>query len=148
MPSAGNERNAASSAQPMNDALCDRLFRASDAERWAVPRAVLADALERSAAKAFACRAPTEAELSGYVESLHLRDLALACACALGHEAAWDHFVLEYRPILYRAARSVDAMGRARETADALYGELFGLQERNGTRQSLFHYFHGRSSLA
>jgi RNA polymerase sigma-70 factor (ECF subfamily) len=28
-----------------------------------------------------------------------------------------------------------------------LYGELFGLRDRGGERQSLFRYFHGRSSL-
>jgi RNA polymerase sigma-70 factor (ECF subfamily) len=32
--------------------------------------------------------------------------------------------------------------------ADSLYGELYGLDERDGTRRSLLDYFHGRSSLA
>ena len=32
--------------------------------------------------------------------------------------------------------------------ADALYADLYGLQERDGERRSLFRYFHGRSSLA
>jgi RNA polymerase sigma-70 factor (ECF subfamily) len=36
----------------------------------------------------------------------------------------------------------------ARELADTLYGDLFGLDERDGSRRSLFNYFHGRSSLA
>ena len=79
---------------------------------------------------------------------LHPEDLALAESCARGDTAAWDRFVLEYRPILYRAADAIDRTGTARELADALYGELFGLKERDGERQSLFRYFHGRSSLA
>ena len=40
----------------------------------------------------------------------------------------------------------MDPSGGARELADSLYGDLFGLQ--TGERRSLFHYFHGRSSLA
>ena len=32
--------------------------------------------------------------------------------------------------------------------ADSIYGELYGLDERDGARKSLFDYFHGRSSLA
>jgi RNA polymerase sigma-70 factor (ECF subfamily) len=83
-----------------------------------------------------------------HVASLHLEDLALATACADGNEAAWDHFIREHRPILYRAADAIDKTGGAREAADALYAELFGLTEREGERRSLFRYFHGRSSLA
>ena len=52
----------------------------------------------------------------------------------------------EYRPPLYRAAAAI-AGERGRELADSLYADLFGLRERDGVRQSLFRYFHGRSSL-
>src|SRR5262249_13661924 len=75
-------------------------------------------------------------------------DLALACACAAGHPDAWDHFMVVHRPILYRAADALDPGGGARDLADSLYGELFGLREQAGERQSLFRYFHGRSSLS
>ena len=75
-------------------------------------------------------------------------DLALAAACAAGDDAAWERFVLEYRPVLYRAADALDSTGRAREVADALYADLYGLKERGGERQSLFRYYQGRSSLA
>ena len=50
--------------------------------------------------------------------------------------------------MLYRAADALDPSGGARELADSLYADLYGLQERDGERRSLFHYFHGRSSLA
>src|SRR6185436_428372 len=53
-----------------------------------------------------------------------------------------------YRPVLYRAAAAMDPSGGARDLADALYAELFGLTERDGVRRSHFEYFHGRSSLA
>ena len=115
-------------------------WQRADAARWNVTPQAFAEALERSSAKAFAARTPTPAELGKYYGSLHLSDLALACACGEGNAAAWDHFVAEVRPALYRAADAIDRTGRAREIADALYGELFS--------RSLFRYFHGRSSLA
>jgi RNA polymerase sigma factor (sigma-70 family) len=117
-----------------------RWYRDAGAERWGVTPETFAAALERSSARAFAARTPTPSELDKYYRSLHLSDLALACACGEGREAAWDHFVTEFRPALYRAADAIDRTGRAREMADALYGELFS--------RSLFRYFHGRSSLA
>ena len=57
-----------------------------------------------------------------------------------------QHFVLTYRPILYRAADAIDP-GNGRELADSLYADLFGLAGPGGERRSLFRYFHGRSSL-
>ena len=126
----------------------DRLREKAQADRWNVPAEVFANALERSAEKAFAGRTPSDAELERYYASLHLSDLALACACAIGHEDAWDHFVREFRPGMYRAADAIDAGGGAREIAQALYAELFGLKEEDGVRQSVLRYFHGRSSLA
>jgi RNA polymerase sigma-70 factor, ECF subfamily len=117
-----------------------RLYDESGAGRWEVSPEVFADALERSAAKAFVGRTPSEAELDRYFRGLHLADLALACACSEGHNAAWDRFVAEFRPALYRAADAIDRTGAARELADEIYGELFS--------KKLFRYFHGRSSLA
>ncbi len=35
------------------------------------------------------------------------RDLALALACSLGSAAAWDFFMAQFRPELYRAARAI-----------------------------------------
>jgi RNA polymerase sigma factor (sigma-70 family) len=78
----------------------------------------------------------------------HADDLELARRCASGSPEAWDRFVLEYRPVLYRAADALDRHGGAREVADSLYAELFGLRSADGERQSLFRYFQGRSSLA
>ena len=93
-----------------------------------MPRERFAEALERSA------------ERGADVRALHLEDLALACGCAAGEEAAWEHFIREHRPTLYRAADALDPSGSARDLADGIYGELF--------ERSLFRYFHGRSSLS
>jgi RNA polymerase sigma-70 factor, ECF subfamily len=128
-------------------ALVERLYRRAKAERWSVTREAFATALERSVTKAFAVL-PEPPAIEKYLDALHLEDLALACACADGHGPAWDHFILEFRPVLYRAADALEAGGGARETADSLYGELFGLTTRDGERRSHLRYFHGRSSLA
>jgi RNA polymerase sigma-70 factor (ECF subfamily) len=129
-------------------ALAERLYREAKAERWRVPHAAFTAALEASCAKAFAGGEPDSGELARYLRSLHLEDLALACACALGDTTAWDHFVLVMRPGLYRAADALDPSGAARELADSLYADLYGLDQRGDARQSLLRYFHGRSSLA
>jgi RNA polymerase sigma factor (sigma-70 family) len=74
------------------------------------------------------------------VSASYARDLELARQCAAGEEPAWDRFVLEYRPVLYRAADALDPGGGARDLADSLYADLFS--------KSLFRYYQGRSSLA
>jgi RNA polymerase sigma factor (sigma-70 family) len=78
----------------------------------------------------------------------HAADLELARRCATGDEEAWQRFVLEYRPVLYRAADALDRSGGARELADSLYADLYGMRESEGGTRSLFRYFQGRSSLA
>jgi RNA polymerase sigma-70 factor (ECF subfamily) len=123
-----------------------RLHRKAAADRWDVTPARFAVALYASVSHAFP-EGTTPSAAERYLSSLQLEDLALATACADGHEAAWEHFIREHRPGLYRAADAIDRTGAAREAADALYGELFGLTERDGERRSLFRYFHGRSSL-
>ncbi len=138
----------ADSPRHVDAALAERLFRQAKAGRWRLPQAAFTAALETSCAKAFRGASPTAHEVSRYLSSLHLEDMALACACALGDSEAWDHFVLEMRPGLYRAADVLDRTGTARELADALYADLYGLDQRGGARQSLLRYFHGRSSLA
>jgi len=133
---------------PIPAALGKRLFAQAGAERWRVSPGRFTDALVASASKAFGEKRASADELDKYLHSLHLEDLALACACAAGDEAAWEHFIAEHRPALYRAADALEPGGGARDLADSLYGELFGTTERDGERRSLFRYFHGRSSLS
>jgi RNA polymerase sigma-70 factor, ECF subfamily len=76
-------------------------------------------------------------------------DLELARACLRGDEAAWRELVETYRPILYAAARRIAGdESSAREIADSLWADLYGIRESAGERRSLLAYFHGRSSLA
>jgi RNA polymerase sigma factor (sigma-70 family) len=138
--------------KPIPEKLVEELYRAAHADRWPVAIEIFALALRISVDRA----AP--ADVARYLRGLHLEDLALACACAVGNDDAWDHFIGQHRPVLYRAADSLDASGGAREIADSIYAELYGLPRaseraresreiRAGEGQSLFNYYHGRSSL-
>lgn len=133
---------------PIDASLVARLYRRARGDTWQLPQEVFADALRTSATRVFGEEAPGASDLERRLGGLHLEDLALACACAEGNEAAWEHFVREQRPHLYRAADAIDPTGHARDLADALYADLYGFQDREGNRKSLFRYFHGRSSLA
>jgi RNA polymerase sigma-70 factor (ECF subfamily) len=124
-----------------------KLYASSGAERWGLGVETFRAALDASVAHAFGGRPPSDAERDRYLASVHVADLALAAACAAGLEPAWNHFVLTHRPALYRAADAIDPSGGARDLADSLYADLYGLREREGERQSLFRYFHGRSKL-
>jgi RNA polymerase sigma-70 factor, ECF subfamily len=135
---------------PLAPAIVSDLFGKAGAERWALSREEFAASLEVSVDRAFASGQPSRRDLDRYLSGLHVADLALACACALGRDAAWDQFVLEHRPVLYRAADALDPTGGARELADSLYADLYGIAGAGSAtdRRSLFRYFHGRSSLA
>src|SRR5450432_752401 len=118
-------------------------------QRWEISSQRFTQELARCAVARFREKAPSSAELQAYLSHLHLEDLALACACAEGTEIAWDYFVHSYRGYLRACAAVVLRRGtaspEARELADSLFAELYGLSE--GQRASLFRYFHGRSSL-
>jgi RNA polymerase sigma-70 factor (ECF subfamily) len=131
----------------LDERLVARLYAAANAGRWLLPVAAFRAALEASAAKAFAGRDPGAREMEKYLAALHLDDLALACACADGSEAAWEHVIRNVRPALYRAADALDRTGNARELADSIYADLYGVRQEGAARRSLFRYFHGRSSL-
>jgi len=135
----------APSAPAVSSAAIDRLFAQAEAGRWGVTAERFAEAVRFAVAK-LAPGGGAAAESA--VAALHAQDLALALACADGHEAAWDHFVLTYRPELYRAARAMTDEATGRELADSLYADLFGLVKRDGARRSLFRYYHGRAKLS
>jgi RNA polymerase sigma factor (sigma-70 family) len=127
--------------------LVSELCRRSGAARWGLGEGDFAAALEASLSHAFAGSPADGEEARRYVERLHLEDLALAHACLAGSEPAWEHFMLQHRPVLYRAADAIDPSGGARELADVLYAELYGVR-KDARGVSLFRYFHGRSTLA
>jgi RNA polymerase sigma-70 factor (ECF subfamily) len=129
-------------------ALIGRLGRTAQLGRWGISEERFARALHRSASHRFGDLTPAAPALAAYLESLHVEDLALACACADGGEAAWEHFVATYRQDLRKAGCAIAGDSSGAELADSLYADLFGLEERSGERRSLFSYFHGRSRLS
>jgi RNA polymerase sigma-70 factor (ECF subfamily) len=135
--------------------LIEWLHAEANCARWGLSRNRFAEALRRSVEKQYRGVRASAAEVEAYLKSLHLEDLALACACSESTEAAWEFFVAHFRQELRAAARAIlctsgagdDA--RAEELADSLYAELYGVSPTgSGQRKSLFEYFHGRSKLS
>jgi RNA polymerase sigma-70 factor (ECF subfamily) len=80
--------------------------------------------------------------------SLRVEELALARACAAGHERAWEIFMSRYREKLYDiAAYIAKESSAARELADSLYADLYGTTSRDGQRVSKLASYTGRGSL-
>lgn len=126
----------------VDEATVRLLYEQSGAVRWSLGVDAFRRALEASVEK----HAPADA--GRFVASLHVADLALATACAAGNETAWEQFMHDYGPVLVRAASAIDPSGGARDLAEALHADLYGVRGTGEERQSLFRYFHGRSSLA
>lgn len=131
--------------------LLERLFVESGARSWSLSCAQFTSALQRSAGKRFGGAHPSPEQLTDYLGSLHLQDLALALACAEGCQEAWEHFVAVYRGYLRASASAILACSAtsaaACELGDSLFAELYGLRDGKRSERSLFRYFHGRSSL-
>jgi RNA polymerase sigma-70 factor (ECF subfamily) len=128
-----------------------RLHGQARASRWGLGVEAFSNALERAVRKRMNPSGLSVAQREEFLSTLHLEDLALAQACAAGIEAAWEFFVEAYRPYLRSAAAAVlrtsSASAEARELADSLFAELYGLAEGKTGERSLFRYFHGRSSM-
>ncbi len=84
-----------------------------------------------------------------FFRALHLQDLALAQACALGRDSAWTRFFERYRSAMTKAAIAITGSATlGHDLADSLYGELYGLRQReDGERRSPLASYSGRGSL-
>jgi RNA polymerase sigma-70 factor (ECF subfamily) len=88
------------------------------------------------------------AQREQFWRELKLEELALARACAAGHDRAWDAFLTRYREKLYDIARGITKEdSQARDLADSIYGDLYGTAEREGRRVSRLDLYMGRGSL-
>jgi RNA polymerase sigma-70 factor (ECF subfamily) len=89
-----------------------------------------------------------ETEARTFILTLRLEELALARACAAGHEFAWELFLTRYREKLYQSAlRIAREDSAARELADTLYADLYGTTTRDGKRLCKLSSYTGRGSL-
>jgi RNA polymerase sigma-70 factor, ECF subfamily len=90
----------------------------------------------------------SESEARAFLLTLRVDELALARACAAGHNSAWEIFLTRYREKLFHSAlRIAREESAARDLADNLYGELYGTTTREGARISKLESFTGRGSL-
>ena len=132
----------------LGPAAVERLYRRANAHRWQLPLAAFAQALERSVQRMFPHGSADPRQLDRFLISLHLEDLALACACAEGSDVAWEHFVREFRPgVTDRRMRSILRVAHASlptpYTASCLVSPC-----ATASAGRTFSAFHGRSSLA
>lgn len=92
--------------------------------------------------------AATESDTVTFLNSLRIEELALARACAAGHDKAWEAFLTRYRARLYEMALSIAReASAAKDLADSIYASLYGLSERAGQRISKLSFYMGRGSL-
>jgi RNA polymerase sigma-70 factor (ECF subfamily) len=90
-----------------------------------------------------------EAAARQLLASLRVDDLCLARGCAAGNEKAWEVFLLRYREPLYDMAHAIakeDAI--ARELADNIFADLYGISASGGERASKLRSYTGIGSLA
>jgi RNA polymerase sigma-70 factor (ECF subfamily) len=91
---------------------------------------------------------PDPSQMAVFFRSLHLPELALAHACALGREVAWEIFLGRYRASLVQMAISITGSAMlGQDLADSLYAELYGLRVTEGERRSPLASYSGRGSL-
>ncbi|HLJ86397.1 MAG TPA: sigma-70 family RNA polymerase sigma factor [Candidatus Angelobacter sp.] len=122
------------------------LFDKSRGERYGLTLAAFEAILEQVAEK-YSPHADQAKKLELW-QDLKLEELALARACAHGHEEAWTEFLRRFREKLYEIARGMtkeDSNGR--ELADSLYADLYGTSEKEGKRVSRLNFYMGRGSL-
>jgi RNA polymerase sigma-70 factor (ECF subfamily) len=126
------------------DTLLGQKYAESHAADYGLSAATFRDILTAIAQKYCA----DTKECDALWRSLRYEELALARGCAAGHERAWTEFLNRYRGKLYESARVItrdDAS--ARELADGIYAELYGLDLRDGVRRSKLEHYSGRGSL-
>jgi len=92
--------------------------------------------------------APSQRELSDFLEQIQCDDLFLAIACANGSERAWWEFDQNHRGYMERVARHLAKTETdASEVIDSVYVELYGTRVVDGERVSKFATYSGRGSL-
>src|SRR5437588_2443825 len=124
------------------------LYLRAGAERLGLVRAEFDGILTAIGAKSLGTESANPAAAATFYRSLRIEELALARACAAGHDHAWEVFLTRYRAKLYEAALSIarnDSIGR--ELADSLYADLYGTTVRDGLRYSKLNFYTGRGSL-
>ena len=122
------------------------LFEKSGGGRYGLTTATFEVVLEQVAVKyAPGCAQAQKLQLW---RELRIEELALARGCAAGHEYAWQEFLTRYREKLYDIARGITKEdSSARDLADSIYADLYGMSEKEGRRVSRLNFYMGKGSL-
>jgi RNA polymerase sigma-70 factor (ECF subfamily) len=129
------------------DSLTAQLHQEAGAEKFGLTPQAFAGILQEVASKYLPATA-SPPEVLDFLTHQRIEDLALARACALGSETAWEIFLTRFREKLFSAAHSiVQGDTNARELADSLYADLYGTRTSDGRRISKLSSFTGRGSL-
>jgi RNA polymerase sigma-70 factor (ECF subfamily) len=129
------------------DSLMAELFQKSRGELLGLTRQQFDGVLGEIARKYLPVDAAHH-DLREFYNTLRTEELALARACAAGHERAWEVFLTRYREKLYDIAGYITKeSSAARELADSIYAELYGTTTRDGQRTSKLSSYTGRGSL-
>ncbi len=162
MPAEANPESASPAAalSPAMEEAAKRLYRQANAARFGISPERFLRILAEVISKATAANAKAaftvgsdhagtgEAEALELLGLLRVEELVLARACSAGNAAAWDEFLNRYRAKLYEAALGIaHDEASARELADGLYAELYGLPSTSGVRASKLASYMGRGSL-
>jgi RNA polymerase sigma-70 factor (ECF subfamily) len=127
--------------------LSAELHHKSGCEKIGLTRESFATILCEVAAKYLPTSA-THGDARAFLLTLRIDELALAQACAVGNNSAWEIFLTRFREKLYQSAlRIAREDSAARDLADSLYAELYGTTLRDGERISKLASFTGRGSL-
>jgi RNA polymerase sigma-70 factor (ECF subfamily) len=129
------------------DSVVTELYQKSRGAEFGVTREQFDGVLGEIARKYLPAEAAHH-DLRELYASLRAEELALARACAAGHERAWEVFLTRYREKLYDIAGYITKeSSTARELADSIYAELYGTATRDGQRTSKLASYTGRGSL-
>lgn len=148
MPVAYNNRLKLGTEAAVDQRLQGELHSRSGAAAYGISAEQFGVVLQNVISRTPELSGATNEEVTSFLSSLKLDDLALAHGCAAGNQHAWDVFLTKYRESIYQSARCVtrnETIGR--ELADSLYAELYGLGPE-GERHSKLALYSGRGSLA
>ncbi len=135
-----------SAVQSVLSELLPELHEKSACEKFGLTREWFATILIEVGTKHAATASESEART--FLLSLRVDELALARACACGNNSAWEVFLTRFREKLYQSAlRIAREDSAARELADTLYADLYGMNLRDGERVSKLASYSGRGSL-
>ncbi len=155
LPAAGEGRPALAPVLHFAGAsalVLDELWRRAEGEACGLTREEFSQALATVGAKVNHGLPPgavaDQSQKANFFRGLRVAELALAQACALGRDAAWERFLGLYRSGLAQAAIGITGSATlGNDLADSLYAELYGLRQVDGERRSPLASYTGRGSL-